>query len=104
MKLPPKNSETKLPTKQWKHWCKSAKLKPHFGSKRDQNNWYYLKGHGRVWRLNCHDQLECGDTYADFDRWALCDIESTAKPKTHTEFMAAVKQLLSAHKSKGATL
>jgi hypothetical protein len=87
---------SKLP-KQWKHWCADSKLKPHGTRGRDKtkdHSWFYLKGHGRYWRLNCHNEFECGDTYEEFDRWALCTIEYTAMPKTRAEFRAAVKHLL----------
>ena len=38
--------------------------------------------------------LECGDTYANFDRWALCNIDEVPMPKTRDEFREAVKTLL----------
>lgn len=85
------------PPKQWKHWCQKAGLS-RYGSmasrSRYLSGWFYLKGHGRVWRLNCHNQLQCGDTYADFDRWALCNIEQAPCPSSLAEFRSTVKDLL----------
>lgn len=87
----------KLP-KQWKHWCRQAGLRrqgwkgSHKG--RYASAWMYLQGRGRMWRLNCHGQFQRGDTYADFDRWALCDIEQTTRPNSLREFLAAVNGLL----------
>lgn len=86
--------------KSFRHWCRLARLKPHGGLGRKQYEWYYLKGHGRVWRINCHGEFECGDTYAEFDRWALCTIEKMPLPQTKEAFLAAVTQLLVAHKEK----
>ena len=90
---------SKLP-KQWKHWCRGAKLKPHGrGPHRDHGGsvWFYLRGRGRYWRVNDKWQFQCGDTYADFDRWALCDIRQQPIPTSRAEFMAAVRALLSGH-------
>lgn len=89
-------TEPKLP-KQWKHWCKKVGMKPHSNrpsSERDQWAWWYLKGRGRVWRINDKGMFQCGDTYADFDRWALCDIEQEPLPKTERAFMNAVTAML----------
>lgn len=86
----------KLP-KQWKHWCRRAKLVPHSSRpsrERSSSSWLYLKGRGHLWRVNCHNAFQCGDTYAEFDRWALCDIHETRCPTTHAEFMTAVESLL----------
>lgn len=86
----------KLP-KQWKHWCRSAKLVPHSNRpsrERSSRSWLYLKGHGRMWRVNCHNAFQCGDTYADFDRWALCCIHETPCPTNRAEFLSTVDQLL----------
>lgn len=86
----------KLP-KQFKDWAAGAKLKVHFKRKRKSSGWFYLKGRGYVWRVNCHFEFERGDTYADFDRWALCNIDSVPLPKTKQEFIAAVKHLVSVY-------
>ena len=86
----------KLP-KQWKHWCRSAKLWPHSNKpsrERGEWGWWYLKGHGRVWRVNNKGMFQCGDTYAEFDRWALCNIEQEPKPATLKEFLTTVNVLL----------
>ena len=61
-----------------------------------------LRGRGYYWRVNCDGMLECGDTYANFDRWALCNIDEVPMPKTRDEFREAVKTLL-ARKQGGAT-
>lgn len=82
----------KLP-KQWKHWCKKNNLRPHFGGRR-QHDWFYLKGQGRVWRINSLGMLQCGDTYEDFDRWALCDIEEAPLPLTEKCFEVYVAVLI----------
>jgi len=47
-----------------------------------------------MWRVNCHGMFERGDTYADFDRWALCDIKSVQVPITKADFRMAVNYLL----------
>jgi len=89
----------KLP-KQWKHWCRAARLAPRDSGRRGQYAWMYLRGRGREWRLNDRGMLQCGDTYADFDRWALCDIREAGAPKSRAEFLATVRDLLAAHKPK----
>lgn len=79
--------------KQWRHWCKTAGLRQHNGG-RKRHDWLYLKGHGRVWRINCFYEFQCGDTYAEFDRWALCSIESARMPTSKAAFVATVRELL----------
>jgi hypothetical protein len=84
--------------KQWKHWCQQAGL-TRYGAKgrwrgRYLSSWFYLRGHGRVWRLNDQAQLQCGDAYADFDRWARCRIEQAPRPRSLAEFKATVRELL----------
>jgi len=86
---------TKLP-KQWRHWAAAARLKPHDRCAARSRDWYYLRGRGRHWRVNCHGQFECGDTYAEFDRWALCDIRRLPLPLTKAGFVISVKALLAA--------
>ncbi len=101
----------KLP-KQWRHWCKLARLRLQASKFRWRNShrlngydtkrawrWFYLEGHGRVWRVNDKAMFECGDTYEEFDRWALCTIKRTSLPKTRDQFLAAVKALLAEHRS-----
>lgn len=93
------SKEPKLP-RQWKDWCASAGLRPrNKGSDRRglKSAWFYLHGHGREWRVNCHYQLQCGDTYADFDRWALCSIHEAPCPTSKAQFQATVRALLAAH-------
>lgn len=82
----------KLP-KQWKHWCRINGLHPCYKGKRDFD-WFCLRGCGYVWRVNCYDELECGDKIEEFDRWALCDIERTSVPRGKEHFKAAVDSLL----------
>ena len=84
----------KLP-KQWKHWCKGMKLSIH-GKKLTSSveEWFYLRGRGHYWRVNCHAVFQCGDTYEEFDRWARCDIEEVPLPQTRAEFNQAVRMLL----------
>lgn len=83
--------------KQWKHWCSSAKLKPHARgcSARLHGGlgWLYLRGRGYYWRVNDKGMLQRGDCYAEFDRWALCEINERPLPKTRAEFIAAVSAL-----------
>lgn len=80
--------------KQWRHWCKKAGLRPHSRS-RKRHAWLYLKGHGRVWRINCFAEFQCGDAYVEFDRWALCHIESAQLPNSEAAFVDTVRELLS---------
>lgn len=91
-------NKVKLP-KQWRHWCADRGLKIH-GKKRGQSHWqwFYLKGKGHYWRVNCDGMLERGDAYADFDRWALCTVDEVPLPKTLAEFRAAVARLLTEYK------
>ena len=89
------------PPKQWENWCRDSKLSVNgkrYGKKR--RDWLCLKGRGHYWRVNCHGMFQRGDTYQQFDRWALCEIAEAPMPKTRAEFRAAVRALLSA---KGAT-
>ena len=79
--------------KQWRHWCRKAGLRPTYGGRRHYD-WSYLKGRGRFWRLNCHGMFQCGDTYAEFDRWALCKIAELPCPKSELQFIDAVRALL----------
>ncbi len=75
--------DPKLP-KQWRHWCVSSGMRPIKGmNRRRAFSWFYLRGHGRMWRVSCHGTLQCGDTYGDFDRWALCSIKEARLPTTH---------------------
>lgn len=85
---------TKLP-KQWKHWCADQHLKRH-GTVFDKNKsaWYYLQGRGHYWRVNDKGMFQCGDSYADFDRWALCSIAETPMPLTREAFRQSVRKLL----------
>ena len=87
--------------KSWKHWCRKYGLRIHCSYRttrysRKEYGWFYLKGKGHVWRINCDDQLEMGDTYAEFDRWALCDVVSVDMNTITNEkqFKAAIDRLI----------
>lgn len=88
----------KLP-KQWKDWCRRSGLSPMTTRFKGRWTWHYLKGHGRVWRVNCYVMFQCGDTLKDFDRWALCSIKETPIPQSKAEFKAVVKKLLEQQRS-----
>lgn len=89
--------QVKLP-KQWKHWCSIVGLRPDcsgFDIRRHKGHaWFYLRGKGRHWRVNCHSMLQRGDTYEDFDRWALCDIREIQMPRNKAQFLHAISELL----------
>lgn len=76
----------KLP-KQWANWCADSGLRFNGGE-------FYLKGKGRHWRVNCYAEFECGDTYEEFDRWALSRIEYAPIPQSRAEFRQTVKDLI----------
>jgi hypothetical protein len=84
----------------WVKWCKKAGLRPHgnnhfiHGGRRKRSNWIYLKGHGFVWRVNCHNMFQRGDTYEKFDRWALCDIYEVDFPHSQEDFIQKVFYLV----------
>ena len=92
-------SEVKLP-KQWRHWCADQKLRIH-GTKRGQGvwQWFYLRGKGFYWRVNCYGMLQRGDAYADFDRWSMCRTYEVPLPQTRAEFRDAIARLISADAS-----
>lgn len=95
----------KLP-KQWKHWCRKMGLRPpHFHQRwkvdRNPRAWMYLHGKGHVWRVNCYGEFERGDKYEEFDRWALCNIDSVPSVrKTFAEFKCDVESLIAAYDPK----
>lgn len=99
----PAMPEVILP-KQWRHWCADQRLKPHCKRGHDESNWFYLKGRGHHWRVNCHGHFQCGDTYAEFDRWALCDIEELAVPHSRAKFRDAVAAMLREKSAKMAAV
>ena len=85
--------------KQWKHWCRKAGLRPESDGKHTRRSgaWWSLNGRGRKWRValrEVRDQNDCifqaGDSYDDFDRWALSERRNFEIPKTWNEFKAAV--------------
>ena len=91
--------EVKLP-KQWRHWCKRMGLRPSGPTKHNRTKyaWLYLRGKGFVWRVNCLGHFQRGDTYSDFDRWALCDIsEMDYIPYNFASFEASVNALIAAY-------
>lgn len=88
----------KLP-KQWRHWCRQAGLRPESTGRwrRSTLAWQSLDGCGRKWRIALRDarnQDDCvfqaGDTYQEFDRWALSERRDFEIPRTWAEFKAAV--------------
>jgi len=82
----------KLP-KQWRHWCADSRLQHHFHGRRKGFD-FYLRGRGHVWRVGSHGKFQRGDTYAEFDRWALCEIYEAPIPTTRAEFRAFVAAAL----------
>ena len=94
----------KLP-KQWKHWCRQLGFRtqtwPGYKKDRSWHTWFYLKGKGHVWRVNCYGHFERGDTYEEFDRWALCNIDFLDNvPQTFAAFKWAVETLVSSYDPK----
>lgn len=81
--------------KQWNYWCTLANLRPaHLKYQKRGQPWSDIKGLGRRWRVDCYGQLCCGDTHAEFDRWALSHYIARAPiPKTQAEFLATVERL-----------
>lgn len=81
--------------KQWRHWCADQHLRVYYKRSKAQHQWFYLRGRGYVWRVNCYGMFQRGDDYASFDRWALCDINEVPLPQTRAEFRLMVQQLVS---------
>lgn len=83
--------------KQWEHWCRLARLRLQ-GTDRwgrgVQKRGFYLRGRGHHWRVNCFGIFQLGDTYEEFDRWALCTINEVMMPTTKADFLASVEYLL----------
>jgi len=91
----PKDNEQVILPKQWKYWCKKNNLKPYLNDfKRDQFAWFYLKGRGFVWYVNCYGEFQIEDRIGDFGRFSLCDIYKVELPKSEKEFTSSVKLLL----------
>jgi hypothetical protein len=86
--------DIKLP-KQWKHWCKKAKLRPESTGHWARGKWAHLsvRGLGRRWRIDCYGNLCVSDAERHFDRWANSQVTSVPIPKTEAEFLAAVKTM-----------
>ena len=91
------SGETVRIPKQWNHWLKKLGFRLH-GRKRKYDRGQpilYMKGKGRVWRVNCFLVLQCGDKIEDFDRWALCNnITECHIPTTFSEMEAMVGCLI----------
>jgi hypothetical protein len=88
--------------KQWRHWCKLAGLRPEASGKWLRTQWAYrsLNGGGRKWRISLRSTenlqdcvFQAGDTYDQFDRWALSSRTNFEIPKTWNEFKAAVDSM-----------
>lgn len=96
--------DVRLP-KQWLHWCKSAGLKPHYGGQRNSRLWT-LKGHGRLWRVNCYGHLDISCLIEDFDRWANSRV--AGRDLTHVlfknQFIRVVTLLLKDTENNSETL
>lgn len=88
--------------KQWAHWLTRLNLRPstvrYHKCADGQHRYFYLKGRGFVWRVaynydTSHHYFQRGDTYADFDRWALCKCENHATvPQTFAELKAFIER------------
>lgn len=87
----------KLP-KQWRQWCLKAGLRPSWRvdkySPRGDSRWFYLKGHGRHWRVNCHNELDVSEPYSEFDRWANSTELSVGMPVNEKAFVKMVNYML----------
>ena len=82
----------KLP-KQWKHWCKKARLEPE--SKYSKHDYIYLIGYNRRWRVNASGIFECSCPLEHFDRWVNSrGAAFDSIPTTELEFLNAVKSLI----------
>lgn len=78
----------KLP-KQWKHWCKKARIKCFF---KDPCS---MIGRDRQWRVNMHSIFECSCPLEHFDRWANSrGAEWDGTPESEHEFLIAVERLI----------
>jgi hypothetical protein len=91
-------ADAPYPPKQFKHWCRKSGLRPQF-SGRPKYNLFYLNGHGHHWRINCYNNLQIGDPFDTFDRWALCKIDEAPMPQSLSEFQETVQKLLSARQA-----
>lgn len=83
--------------KQWEHWCRKARLKPQGAdrwSRGIQKRGFYLRGRGHHWRVNCFGIFQIGDTYEEFDRWALCTVVDVMMPTCEADFLEAVQYML----------
>lgn len=91
-------SEVKLP-KQWRKWVQKAGLRTAYDSKLDRHSSYgggfYLKGHGRHWRVDCDGYLDVSEPFETFDRWANSLVRSAPMTaKNEREFLELVVRLL----------
>lgn len=73
--------------KQWKHWLSRLNLKI---ATPTRESWTkaVIKGRGRHWRINVHGEIQAGDLYEVFDRWAnsTCATLGGQTFKTFEEF------------------
>lgn len=82
--------------KQWKHWCSRLNLRTTCPNTRrfgGYDRYYYTKGRGRHWRVNCLGTLDVSVPYEDFDRWALSCLKTFDLPKTFEEFKHIVESI-----------
>lgn len=84
------------PPKQFRRWLKKAGL--HETGKcswRREFNSGCFQGHGRYWRINCHNCLDMSGPSAQFDRWANSKVASLPmNASNEQQFVSLVKQLL----------
>lgn len=85
--------------KQWRKWCRKAGLRTSYDSKMDRHSPYgggfYMKGHGRHWRVDCEGYLDVSEPFETFDRWANSLVRSVPMTaKNEREFLELVVSLL----------
>ena len=91
----------KLP-KQWKHWVSKNGIRSVLSRnslakkyRRKGYNWFTLKGKGHLWRVNINNEVDIGETYDTFDRWANSIVDTWISiPQTEYEFNLMLKSLL----------
>lgn len=88
--------------KQWRHWAKVNRLRPHGKVYHKRTSWTYLVGRGRVWRIAYDYEGEKGYTFQggdrlpEFDRWALSRRYEFPVPQSLAEFTQVVRSLSNA--------
>ena len=84
----------KLP-KQWYHWCYKAGLKYDGDARRNKWKYCYLRGRNRMWRINCHGQLDMSCTIDKFDRWANShEFSIDELPTNEKQFLQVIEFML----------